>query len=143
MTKRCLIAVFVLAALGFAARDASAQTRPIVFMNANIIPMDARPILSGYTILVLEGRILQLGPSARTPVRQDSVLIEARDKYLVPGFSAEFGGIEVGKPADFVIVDANPLESIDNLQKRFGIMVQGRWVTEEDLQKRVQEATAK
>jgi imidazolonepropionase-like amidohydrolase len=41
---------------------------------------------------------------------------------------AEFGSVAVGQEADLVLLNANPLESIDNLNQRAGVMVRGRWL---------------
>jgi len=44
------------------------------------------------------------------------------------GLAAESGTIAVGKRADLVLLDANPLADIANVQKRAGVMVNGRWL---------------
>lgn len=46
----------------------------------------------------------------------------------------EFGTVTVGQRADLLLVDANPLEDIHNLGKRSGVMVRGKWITENELQ---------
>ena len=38
-----------------------------------------------------------------------------------------FGTIEVGKRADLVMIDGNPLDDIDNLKNIHGVMASGRW----------------
>ena len=40
----------------------------------------------------------------------------------------KFGTVAVGNWADLVLLDANPLQSLDNITKRAGVMVRGRWV---------------
>lgn len=50
------------------------------------------------------------------------------------GRSDEFGTIEAGKRADLILLEANPLLDVSNVQKRAGVMVRGRWLTEEQLQ---------
>lgn len=40
-----------------------------------------------------------------------------------------FGRIAVGSRADLVLLDANPLESIDNTDRIDGVMVNGRWLS--------------
>ncbi len=43
------------------------------------------------------------------------------------------GTIAVGKNADFVLVDGNPLENLDVLRKPSGVMAQGRWLDRDEL----------
>jgi imidazolonepropionase-like amidohydrolase len=39
----------------------------------------------------------------------------------------EFGEIAVGQAADLVLLDGNPLESIDNTRRIVGVIVRGQW----------------
>lgn len=41
---------------------------------------------------------------------------------------APFGTVAVGQEADLVLLNANPLTSVDNLNQRAGVMVRGRWI---------------
>lgn len=45
----------------------------------------------------------------------------------------EFGTVEVGKRADLVLLEANPLADITNARQIAGVMVGGRWYTRADL----------
>lgn len=49
------------------------------------------------------------------------------------GKSGEFGTIETGKRADLILLNANPLDDVGNIQKRVGVMMRGHWLTEEQL----------
>jgi imidazolonepropionase-like amidohydrolase len=53
------------------------------------------------------------------------------------GASDDFGTISIGKGADLILIEGNPLESVANLKRRTGIMVRGRWLTTSDLQKQL------
>ena len=55
---------------------------------------------------------------------------------LVPNNEA-FGTIEVGKRADLVLVDANPLQNLTNITRRSGVMARGRWLSQKDIQARL------
>ena len=44
-----------------------------------------------------------------------------------------FGTVAVGNWADLVLLDANPLESLDNIRQRAGVMVRGRWVPKSEI----------
>lgn len=47
--------------------------------------------------------------------------------------AARFGTVEVGERADLLLLDANPLDDVANLQRRAGVMVRGRWLPEAEL----------
>lgn len=51
----------------------------------------------------------------------------------------EFGTIEVGKRADLILVEGNPLEDVSNISRRLGVMVRGRWFSQVQLQKMLDE----
>lgn len=53
--------------------------------------------------------------------------------------SDQFGTIEEGKAADFVLVDGNPLSDIANMARRSGVMVAGRWLSAADIASRLEE----
>jgi imidazolonepropionase-like amidohydrolase len=54
----------------------------------------------------------------------------------------DFGTIEVGKRADLILLEANPLESIRNIARRSGVMVSGRWLPEREIQLRLDQIAA-
>lgn len=56
---------------------------------------------------------------------------------------ARFGTVAVGNDADLVLLDANPLESIDNLTRRAGVMVRGTWVPRERIEAGLAEIAAR
>jgi imidazolonepropionase-like amidohydrolase len=53
-----------------------------------------------------------------------------------------FGTIEVGERADLILLDANPLEDIGNIARRSGVMVRGRWLSEREIQSRLDKIAA-
>lgn len=53
------------------------------------------------------------------------------------GNTAEAGTIETGKRADLVLLDADPLQSISNVGRRAGVMVGGRWIPKEEIDRRL------
>jgi imidazolonepropionase-like amidohydrolase len=50
------------------------------------------------------------------------------------GQASNFGVIAPGNRADLVLLEANPLESLDALTRRAGVMVRGRWIPGADLE---------
>jgi hypothetical protein len=51
------------------------------------------------------------------------------------------GTIATGKRADLLLLDANPLQNIDNSWKIAGVMVNGRWLSKADIDKRLAEGS--
>jgi len=52
------------------------------------------------------------------------------------------GTVEVGRRADLILLDANPLENVGNLRRRAGVMLRGRWLPAAELDARLQEIAA-
>jgi imidazolonepropionase-like amidohydrolase len=46
-----------------------------------------------------------------------------------------FGTVEVGKRADLLLLDANPLDDVRNARRIRGVMVRGRWLPVEELER--------
>ncbi len=49
----------------------------------------------------------------------------------------DFGSVDVGHRADLLLLNANPIEDIDNVAKRAGVMANGRWFPEAEIQRRL------
>ena len=63
--------------------------------------------------------------------------------YEYLGESKEAGTIEVGKRTDLVLVDANPLENISAASTIAGVMMRGRWIGREEIDRRMREISGK
>jgi len=48
-----------------------------------------------------------------------------------------FGTVAPGQRADLLLVDGDPLKSLDNLVRRSGVMVRGRWIPESEIHGRL------
>ena len=55
----------------------------------------------------------------------------------------DIGTVEVGKIADLVLVDADPLASVANFERQTGTMLRGRWYPRAELLERVRELRTK
>ena len=50
-----------------------------------------------------------------------------------------FGTVAIGRRADFILTNSNPLDDVANVADRAGVMVRGRWLSEEMIQERLAE----
>lgn len=71
----------------------AAQAGAVAFVGANVITMDGERVLADHTVVVRDGRIAALGPSASVAVPAGAARIEARGKYLIPGLAEMHGHV--------------------------------------------------
>ena len=62
-----------------------------------------------------------------------------RDVAVFAGTLDSTGTIEVGKRADLLLLDANPLHDIANTSRITGVMLGGRWLSRTDLERMLNE----
>ncbi len=53
------------------------------------------------------------------------------------GAGEEFGTVAVGRRADLVLLEANPLDDVTNWSRRAGVMVRGRWLDRAEINRRL------
>jgi imidazolonepropionase-like amidohydrolase len=59
------------------------------------------------------------------------------------GLDHRFGTVAPGQRADLVLLGSNPLDDLDNLTDRVGVMVRGRWLPREELDAGLEAIAAK
>ncbi len=59
------------------------------------------------------------------------------------GEESVFGTVEAGKRADLILLERNPLIDVANVQHRAGVVVNGRWISEEEIQEGLAEIAAR
>lgn len=79
--KRTICSLLVLCALVV---PLAAQTRPIAFTNARIIPIIGAPIESG-VLLIQNGKIVAVGDARSVRLSSDVQIVDLKGKILMPG----------------------------------------------------------
>ncbi|ATB30881.1 amidohydrolase family protein [Melittangium boletus] len=61
--------------------------RAIAFVDVNVVPMDSERVLTEQTVIVRNGLIAALGPTASITVPPDAERIDGRGRFLMPGLA--------------------------------------------------------
>ena len=76
----------------------------------------------------------EMGAMARSGLTPYQIYVTgSRNVARFTGRDSDVGSIAVGKIADLVLVDANPLTDVANFAKQTGTMVRGRWYSRAEL----------
>lgn len=59
------------------------------------------------------------------------------------GIDHTFGSVAAGHRADLLLLEANPLADLEHLTETVGVMVRGRWLPREEIDRRLEEIAAK
>ena len=107
MKRGALIAIVAhMAAVGMMAGQAQGrqqQPRITAFVNVNVIPMDEERVLRNYTVVVEQGRIMEMGPAGSVTVPANAQRIDGSGKYLMPGLAEMHGHTPSGPFAETVM----------------------------------------
>ena len=104
MNRTTLVPKVVLLAAVFLCRHANGESvsmrQPIAFVNVNVVPMDTERIIADQTVLIQDGRIRVVGPSASASIPDAATRIDARGKFLMPGLADMHAHLAHGEDAD-------------------------------------------
>lgn len=93
--------------------------------------------VAGFSILRELGALVAAG---LTPYQ--ALETGTRNVAMFFGTQDRAGTIEVGKQADLILLDANPLEDIGNVWLSSGVMIRGRWLSRAALDERLERLAA-
>jgi imidazolonepropionase-like amidohydrolase len=105
------VPAIVAAMLPLIAATVSAQNVPasapgvIAFVDVNVIPMDRERVLEGQTVIVRDGRIASVEPSARARIPSGALRVDGRGKYLIPGLAEMHAHIPGAQASEQMIRD--------------------------------------
>ena len=72
----------------------------LAFVNVNVLPMDAERVLENHTVVIENGRITALGPSAEVLPADGVDVVEADGQYLMPGLTEMHGHLPSPQMSD-------------------------------------------
>ncbi len=67
--------------------DPTAPPGEWAFVNANVIPMEGPELLPDHTVIVRDGRVVEVGPSGEVVPSEEAQIIEADGGFLIPGLA--------------------------------------------------------
>lgn len=85
-------------------------------------------VVPGFSIHEELALLVQAGLSPYEALRAGT-----HDAAELLGAQDEFGTIAVGRRADLILLEANPLDGVANVARPAGVMSRGRWYPEEEL----------
>jgi len=101
-----LAAAFVLAVLALTRGAALGQAgATVAFVDVSVVPMDSERVVAGQTVLVRDGRIAEMGPSASVTVPEDALRVPGRGRYLMPGLAEMHGHLPGPNVSEDVVKD--------------------------------------
>ncbi len=109
--SRTRVAVARLAALTLAlplvatGQAPARSSAPVAFTNVTVLTMDGERRLADHTVIVTDGRISAMGPSASTRVPAGATRIEGRGKFLMPGLAEMHAHVPPGNPTQEQLAD--------------------------------------
>jgi hypothetical protein len=59
----------------------------VAFTDVSVLPMDRERVLTNHTVIVRDGRIAAVGPSASVRVPADAQRVDGKGKFLMPGLA--------------------------------------------------------
>ena len=90
-----------------------------------------------------ELRVMAESGMTRHQILQSGTATVARYVEDHLGLDGNFGTVAVGNRADLVLLASNPLDDLDNLTDRVGVMVRGRWVSRQEIDEGLARLAAK
>lgn len=109
-----LLPSFLFAALPTRPAPGLLRDRGVVaFVHVNVVPMDHERVLTDQTIIVRDGRIQRIEPSARIKVPEGAIKIDGRGKYLMPGLADMH--VHIWHEGDLLLYVTNGVTTVRNL----------------------------
>jgi imidazolonepropionase-like amidohydrolase len=81
-----VVAIAMIALLACSCSDARSQNT-FAFTRVNVVPMDREIVLKDHTVIVENGRIVEVGPSSSATIPRGAMEIDVKGKFMIPALS--------------------------------------------------------
>lgn len=82
-----LLLVFMTCAAGSAQDGKADGGRVFAFVGVSVVPVDRERLVENQTVVVRDGRIVEVGPAGKVKVPNGATQIGGRGKFLIPGLA--------------------------------------------------------
>jgi imidazolonepropionase-like amidohydrolase len=89
------------------------EVEPVAITNVTVVPMTDPAALPDRTVIIEDGRIRAIDPSADAPVPPNARVIDGRGRYLMPGLADMHA--HYGDPGQFIMFLAGGVTCIRNM----------------------------
>jgi hypothetical protein len=94
---------------------AETETRPVAFVGVTVLPMTgAATLLPNHTVIVRGTTIAAVGPRAAVRVPDNAVIIDGRDRFLMPGLVDAH--VHVHRESDLLLYLASGVTTVRNMK---------------------------
>jgi hypothetical protein len=94
-------------------------------------------VLAGFSLHGPHGELQNLVGAGLSPY--EAIRAGTRDAAEFLGWLDQIGTVSVGKRADLLLVDRNPLEDVAHVARIAGVVLRGRWLPRAELRARLEE----
>jgi adenine deaminase len=61
--------------------------KPVAVRDVSVVPMDTERVVPHQTVIVQNGRIVEVGPASSVHVPSGATIIDGRGRFLLPGLA--------------------------------------------------------
>src|SRR5687768_18310460 len=87
MKKAILLFLILWISISTVARASAPWSETVAFVNVSVIPMDKERVLPRQSVVVRNGRIVEIGDAKRIKVHANAQRVDGTGKFLIPGLS--------------------------------------------------------
>ena len=77
----------------------------VAFLGVNVVPMDRERVIERQTVLVRDGKIIEIGPATRVRVPAGATVVNGFGKYLMPGLAEMHSHIPAANTPEQMVRD--------------------------------------